>query len=102
MDHVGEEKGEASPLDAYQEALDIAEAHIKLLSQKPLEEALSELSDFEQAKYRTTLAYAVGTLQLCYLRTKGESIEGHPNMRGLERLRTYFYKLDRFVDLAAP
>jgi hypothetical protein len=88
-------------LDQYQEALDVVDAHLKFLTQRSLEETLAEMTDFERAKFRTVLAYAVTTLQLCYLRSKGESIENHPNLRYLERIKAFFTKVDRYVDLAA-
>jgi hypothetical protein len=87
-------------LDQYQETLDVVEGHIKFLTQKPFEETLAAMSDFERAKFKTVLAYAVTTLQLCYLRSKGESIENHPNLRHLERIKAFFAKIDRFVDLS--
>jgi hypothetical protein len=95
------EREEPAPANPYQDALDIVEAHLRLLTQKPLEETVTGLTDFERAKFKTTLEYAVATLQLCYLRTKGEDIEAHSNLKRLERLKAYFAKLDKFVDLAA-
>jgi hypothetical protein len=87
-------------LDQYQETLDVVEGHLKFLTQKPLEETLAGMTDFERAKFKTVLAYAVTTLQLCYLRSKGESIENHPNVRHLDRIRGFFTKVDRYVDLS--
>jgi hypothetical protein len=86
--------------DSSRAALDIVEAHLKFLTQKPLDETLAGLTDFERAKYKTVLAYALTTLQLCYLRSKGESIENHPNLRHLERIRTVFTKIDKYIDLS--
>lgn len=85
----------------YQDCLDVVEAHLRLLMQKPLDETLAGLTEFEQAKFKTTLAYAITTLQLCYLRTKGEDISEHKNVAHLERLRSYFNQINKFIDLPA-
>jgi hypothetical protein len=91
----------AESLDQYQEALDTVEAHLRFMTQRPLAETLTGLTDFERAKLKTVLAYAITTLQLCYLRSKGESIRDHKNMRHLERLKAFFTRIDRHIDLAA-
>jgi hypothetical protein len=88
-----------APPDSLQSTLDTVEAHLRLLTQRPLEETLAGLTDFERAKYKTVLAYALTTLQLCYLRSKGEEIENHLNMRHLERIKVFFTKIDRHIDL---
>lgn len=96
-----EEQLTQDPEQEIQQAIDAVEAHLRILTQKPKEEMLSELTDFEVAQYRTTLAYAVTTLQLCYLKSKGEDVENHPNMRHLERLKIFFPKMARYIDLSA-
>ena len=83
----------------YQDCLDVVEAHLKLLTQKPLEETLAGLTEFEKAKFKTTLAYSISTLQLCYLRTKGEDIQEHKNRAHLERLRSYFNQINKSIDI---
>ena len=83
-----------------QKLLNIVEAHLSQLTQTPLEEKIANLSDVERAKFKTVLAYAMTTLSLCYLRSKGESVEGHTNMRHLDRLKHLFVKLDKYVDLS--
>ena len=83
----------------YQDCLDVVEAHLKLLTQKPLEETLAGLSEIERAKFKTTLAYSISTLQLCYLRTKGEDIQDHKNRAHLDRLRSYFNQINNSIDL---
>ena len=87
-------------IEHYQKLLNVVEAHLSQLTQTPLEEKLRTLTDFEKAKYKTVLAYAMTTLSLCYLRSKGESVEGHPNMRHLDRLKNFFVKLDKYIDLS--
>jgi hypothetical protein len=86
-------------VDSLQVTLDTVEAHLRLLTQRPLEETLSGLTDFERAKYKTVLAYALTTLQLCYLRSKGENIENHINMKHLERIKIFFTKIDKHIDV---
>ena len=93
------EQSRSPEIEQYQKLLDVVEAHLNQLTQVPLEERLKTLSDIERAKYKTVLAYAITTLQLCYLRTRGESVEGHTNMRHLERIKNFFVKIDRYVDL---
>ena len=88
-------------LENYQRALEVVEAHLEKFMERPLEETLNGLSEFEQAKFKTMLAYAGTTLSLCYLRSKGQSVESHANMRHLERLRAYFTKIDKYIDLSA-
>ena len=88
-------------LTEYENAIQIAEAHIKLITQRPLEETMASLSEFEKVKFKTTIAYALTTLQMCYLKTKNESIDDHHNMKYLEPLKTFFAKIDRFIDSSA-
>ncbi|KAK8885690.1 hypothetical protein M9Y10_041142 [Tritrichomonas musculus] len=88
-------------LEQYQKLLDVVEAHMVQLTQVPLEERLKTLSDIERAEYKTVLAYAITTLQLCYLRTKGDNVEGHTNMRHLERIRNFFTKIYRYADASS-
>ena len=88
-------------LENYQRALEAVEAHLEKFMERPLEETLNGLSEFEQAKFKTMMAYAGTTLSLCYLRSKGQSVESHINMRHLERLKSYFTKIDKYIDLSA-
>jgi hypothetical protein len=87
-----------SAMDQCQDALDLVESHLKFLTQKPLEEVLAGMTDFERVKLKTVLDYAVTTLQLCYLRSKGESIEGHPNLLRLEQIKSFFTQIDKCLD----
>lgn len=87
------------PLDNYRKALEIVEAHLNVIMSRPLNETLSELSEFEQAKLKTTLSYAVTTLSLCYLKTKGGNPLEHQNMQHLQRLKSFFAKIDKFIDI---
>ena len=82
----------------YHDALQQVECHVKWLTRKSMPDMIKDMSDYEQAKYKTVLAYAVATTQLCYLRTKGENLENHPNMKHLERLKAFFMRIDRYVD----
>lgn len=88
-------------LQQYQIAIKIAEAHIKLLTEKPLEETMASLTEFERLKFKTTMAYALTTLQMCYLKAKGENIESHPNKHYLEKLKTLYTKIDKYIDSPA-
>ena len=85
-------------MQEYRDALQQVECHVKWLTSKPMAEMLKNMTDYERAKYKTVLAYAVATTHLCYLRTKGESLENHPNMKHLERLKSFFMKIDRYTD----
>ena len=85
-------------MQEYQDALQQVESHVKWLTRKPMEEMMKGMSDYEKAKYKTVLAYAVATAQLCYLRTKGENLEEHPNMKHLERVKAFFMDIDRYID----
>ena len=85
-------------LQQYQIAIKIAEAHIKLLSQRPIEETMASLTEFEQLKFKTTMAYALTTLQMCYLKAKGENIDSHPNKHYLEKLQALYSKIDKYID----
>ena len=82
----------------YHDALQQVECHVKWLTRKPMQEMMKDMSDYERAQYKTVLAYAVGTMQLCYLRSKGDSLENHPNMKHLERVKSFFWRIDRYVD----
>jgi hypothetical protein len=86
-------------LNQYQEVLNLLEGRLRFLTQNLLEETLDGMTDFERAKLKTVLAYTVTALQLCYLRSKGESTENHPNMRHLERIKLFFTKIDKYLDL---
>jgi hypothetical protein len=87
-------------LKEYETALQIAEAHIKLLTVRPIEETMASLTDFEQLKFKTTLAYALTTLQMCYLRTKNEDVDSHHNMKYFEPLKSIYAKMNSNIDTA--
>ena len=85
-------------LKEYETALQIVEAHVKLLTARPIEETMSSLTDFEKLKFKTTLAYALTTLQMCYLKTKNEDIDSHHNMKYFEPLKGIYAKMDSNID----
>ena len=85
----------------YENCLDTVESFLKVITSKPIEEVMSGLTDFEKSKLKTALAYAITTLQLCYLKTKGEQIEDHHNMKYLTSLKQFFSKMDRYMDLSS-
>lgn len=85
----------------YQSALQEVESHIKCLTSMPMTEMMENMSEFERAKYKTVLAYAVATTQLCYLKTKGENVENHRNLKHLERLKGFFTKIENYVEPGA-
>ena len=93
------EPNQPPDLEEYYQLLNVVEAHLNQLTKEPLQKRLSTLTDIEKAKYKTLLSYAITTLQLCYLRTKGESVENHRNKKHNDRLKNYFIKLDRYIDL---
>ncbi|KAH0786945.1 Sas10/Utp3/C1D family-domain-containing protein [Histomonas meleagridis] len=94
------EKERKDQLENYQIVLEEVEAHLSKLTSRPLEETFNGLSEFEQAKLKTLLAYANMTISLCYLKSKGENIEAHKNMRYLEHLKKFFTDLDGYIDLS--
>jgi hypothetical protein len=85
-------------LERYHDALRTVEEHVVALIAMPLDENLKHLDDFERAKLRTILAYAISALRICHLRAKGESDIDHPCTRPLDRLKAFFMKIDRFPD----
>lgn len=93
------QENKEQPLDNYKKALEIVEAHLNVIMSRPLNETLDELSEFEQAKLKTTLSYAVTTLSLCYLKSKGTDPSEHQNMQHLQRLKSFFTKIDKYVDM---
>jgi hypothetical protein len=42
-------------LEQSHQALDVVEGNLKFLTQKPLEETLAAMTDFERAKFKTVL-----------------------------------------------
>jgi hypothetical protein len=88
-------------LERYGKALRAVEEQVVDLLARPLDETLESLTDFERAKLRIIIAYAITALQICHLRAKGESDQGHPCRRQLDRLKAFFTKVDRFADSEA-
>ena len=85
-------------MQEYHDALQQVECHVKWLTRKPMQDMLKDMTDYERAKYKTLLAYAVATTQLCYLRSKGENVENHPNRKHMERIKAFFMKIDSYLD----
>ena len=75
----------------FQQKLDAVNKALQEIFKKPLNETLDEMPPFEQAKLRTTLAYAVQTLYLVYMKTKGEELN---EKKYLERIKSYLTKID--------
>ena len=87
---------EGETLLEFQQKLDLVNSLLNEIYKKPLSETLKELSPFQQAKLRTTLAYAVQTLYLAYLKTKGEE---NLDQKYLARIKSYLTKIDEIENL---
>ena len=98
MSEAEQKTKQEGDLKEYETALQIVEAHIKLLTARPMEETMASLTDFERLKFKTTLAYALTTLQMCYLKTKNEDIDSHHNMKYFEPLKGLYAKMDNKID----
>jgi hypothetical protein len=86
--------GEAALAD-FQNALEIVEAKVTEITERPLEEVLNGCSRIEKARMRAILAYSLTALQICRSRIEGEGIANHPCMRCLDQLRSVFTRIDQ-------
>ena len=78
-------------LNDFQQKLEAVEQELASIFKKPLKETLSQLSPFEQAKLRTSLAYAVQTLYLVSLKASGQELT---DKKYLNRIYSYLTKID--------
>ena len=89
-------ESEGEILLEFQQKLDLVNSTLNEIFKKPFEETLKELTPFQQAKLRTTLAYAVQTLYLAYIKTKGEE---NLDQKYLGRIKSYLTKIDEIENL---
>lgn len=81
----------AQVLNEFKVKLDKVENMLNEIMKKPLEETLAGMNELEKTKFKTTIAYAIQTLYLCYLKTNGQNLE---NKKYLDRIKIFFTKIN--------
>ncbi|KAF9270772.1 hypothetical protein L218DRAFT_56415 [Marasmius fiardii PR-910] len=82
-----------SRLTALSSSLDELGDHLQLLLSQTLPEALLPLEPLQQAKLLTDIPYVVYDLVFIYLKTRGIDPKTHSVIPELERVKTYFGKI---------
>lgn len=82
-------------LEHLQRQLEFVESYMKQITDRPLEDWLEGKTPLQIAKMKTVFAYAIATLERCYYKTQGINPNETQNIKHLERIKTYFQKIDR-------
>ena len=82
-------------LENIEEALENVEEHLQQLLTIPAQKLASNMSDLENAKLYSALAYLLNSLFFVYLRCQGVSTSNHEILKELDRVKQYTLKLQQ-------